>query len=43
MNYSLYCFEDEMPICLGCNAVEQEEESKKKNRSAHEGHFVKSL
>jgi hypothetical protein len=22
MAFSLYCFNDEMPICLGCNSIE---------------------
>ena len=22
MNFSLYCFNEEMPICLGCNSLE---------------------
>jgi hypothetical protein len=26
MNYSLYCFEEEQPICLGCNSIEPEKE-----------------
>ena len=53
MNFSLYCFNEEQPICLGCNSVEaaiadaiadEDEAAKKKApKSAHEGHFVKSI
>jgi hypothetical protein len=51
MNFSLYCFNCEQPLCLGCNSVEaaaaeavfENDATKKKLKSAHEGHFVKSI
>lgn len=49
MNYSLYCFEEEQALCLGCNSVEAATDEaagygiKKKQKSAHDGHFIKSI
>ena len=55
MNFSLYCFNEEMPLCLGCNsavaaaadaALDEEDgstKSRKHLKSAHDGHFVKSI
>jgi hypothetical protein len=50
MNFSLYCFKEEMPLCLGCNSVEAAAadaaltgDKTKKLKSAHEGHFIKSI
>ena len=54
MNFSLFCFEEEQAICLGCNSVEAvaamndadpipELGRKRTAKSLHEGHYVKSI